>query len=490
MMSNRARRSRHRRSREAAGARLRLPSQKNIAGFPGQGKKLIAGGVIAVFVLTITACGAPRSSEPPPPRGTPSAAKSAPAATPGQAMPSAGADLASVAGQGRVNVISNVQGKGFDVVDSLLDMNYNDVSTVQAFAADGRPLAKLPAGSLTGECGAADVINDRGRLLITERIKTVPAAGISPATNSLVMTAWNATNGRQVWTATPIPSTTDPLSCQAFDGDLQYFSSTYDGQWGVLTWPLSNSQVADAIDLTSGRLFPNADLQGVLGDYVVTGTDHTYYTGDPNIATLTTPGIWQPLGTFKLGGDDPGEIPLDPGEFAPTGQLANQGYSNPPSMEATPDGRELIGTLGNSGNQVSFTVNAYALPSARLLWSVATPQYYTDTLEGIDASAVIIGRAQNSGGSTALIALDVKTGKVMWQVNVGAGMLCDLTSSQILVAANGQLATLSAATGKQLSYQNDAYQDSSGDPSCPTTVADGLTGLGYNNARVTQLLAP
>jgi hypothetical protein len=64
-----------------------------------------------------------------------------------------------------------------------------------------------------------------------------------------------------------------------------------------------------------------------------------------------------------------------------------------------------------------------------------------------------------------------------------AGALCDLTSAQVLVADNGQLATLDAATGKQLSYRGDPYQsDDNPDPACPSIVGTGLTGVGLGLA--------
>jgi hypothetical protein len=113
--------------------------------------------------------------------------------------------------------------------------------------------------------------------------------------------------------------------------------------------------------------------------------------------------------------------------------------------------------------------------------------------QGLDGhpDLVVIVRTKNYGdGTTTLIALDVKTGATVWKTSVGDGSLCDLTSSQVLVNTNDQLATLSALTGKQLSYENDPYQDDTGEDSCPGTVANGITGVGYANSQVTQLLEP
>jgi hypothetical protein len=104
------------------------------------------------------------------------------------------------------------QGRGFDIVDSLINGD-NDGSTLQAYDVDGSTLGKLPAGSFTGECGAADVIANGRRLLVTEQIKTVPAAGINQATYSLALTGWDATTGAQVWSATPVtPSSSVPTT--------------------------------------------------------------------------------------------------------------------------------------------------------------------------------------------------------------------------------------------------------------------------------------
>ena len=68
-----------------------------------------------------------------------------------------------------------------------------------------------------------------------------------------------------------------------------------------------------------------------------------------------------------------------------------------------------------------------------------------------------------------------------------------LTSTQILVQANNQLATLSAGSGKQLSFATDPYQDSEGDYTCPPVVESGISGVGRGNSdsdTVLQLLTP
>jgi hypothetical protein len=66
----------------------------------------------------------------------------------------------------------------------------------------------------------------------------------------------------------------------------------------------------------------------------------------------------------------------------------------------------------------------------------------------------------------------------MGSLNVGnQATPCTLTSTQVLVEDNNQLATLDVATGKQLSYTDDKYTDSAGNPSCPIMLESGLSGV-------------
>jgi len=76
--------------------------------------------------------------------------------------------------------------------------------------------------------------------------------------------------------------------------------------------------------------------------------------------------------------------------------------------------------------------------------------------------------------------------------DIGNGSsVCDLTSAQVLVQANNQLATLSAATGKQLSFESDPFTGDSGGDTCPSIVETGLGGIGLGtNNQVMQFLTP
>ncbi|NJC13173.1 hypothetical protein F4558_002999 [Micromonospora profundi] len=387
--------------------------------------------------------------------------------------------LAHVNGPGRLNVIANVQGRGFDVVSSVLQGG-NDMSTLQAHDVDGTPMGKLSPGSFTGECGAADVITHGRRLIITLLIKTVPAAGITQATHSLEMNAWDATSGAQVWSATPVEPSPESLSCQAYDGNLQGVSTTLDGSWGVMLWPPQRF----AIDLRNGQLYPRDDLLGTIGNYVTVGTDHTVYDGKPNTVNMTIPGEWKILGTFKAGNSELGTLDL-----ARTGSMASTGSSYTGSSGqrtlSTPDGTTIVSLVGNSSKGVPDAIKAYRLPSAQPLWALKTPKYFTDSIHAINSSIVLVNRARTGAANDSVeyMAVDVRTGKVVWSQKIAGLSTCLLTARQILIRVNGQFATLDAATGKQLSYQDGAS-------SCPDIVAPGLTGVGRDEMDVVQLMSP
>jgi hypothetical protein len=444
--------------------------------------------VAAAMVLALAACGDTPPSQPESePANTAVAATPAPAQTPARPAvsavpPAPGTTLARVEGPGRVNVIANVQGQGFDVVDSVLQ-NETDLSTLQAYDVDGSPLGRLAAGSFTGECGAADVVADGRRLIVTMLVKTVPAAGIVQATHALQLNAWDARSGAQVWSATPIEPSPEPIACQAYDGNLQSVSTTFDGKWGVLLWPRPQAMLRVAVDLRTGRIHPRADLLGTIGNYVTTGTDETVYSGKPNTVNVTVPGEWQVLGTFRSGADD-GTIDLArTGRMARTG-LANTGQSGDKTV-STPDGTTVVTVVESGPHRKVDSVNAYRLPSAQPLWTIKTPQYFTDTVHAINASILLIARAPNGAAPDGIeyMAVDVNTGNIVWSQKIVDVSTCMLTSRFVQVRATSQFATLDAATGKQLSYTGDA-------DSCLPPVATGLTGVALSDRAVVQLLNP
>jgi hypothetical protein len=427
--------------------------------------------------------------------------------------PSPGAVLATVQDIGATRELSNPQGDGFTAIHDVLGQNYAEASTLDTYDVAGNQLATLSAGSFTGDCGAADVVNSAGRLVITLLISTTAAQGITPETYGLTMTAWNATTGSQVWQTTLVPNQNQQILCPpSMDGivaDLWNFIATHNGQWGVFEQPLTaaNGDLEYvAINLTTGKAYSNPNLVGVLGNNVVTGTGTSDDgSNQPTTLTVTTPGSWAPLGTAagpgaqngnpQLSGDLSGEGHFYPQDFAVTGYTGASGSSGDGiGAVATPDGSTLV-AIYSDGNGNSW-YRGYTLPSLKQLWSTPVPSGDTDQIAAISNGDLLITRAvTNGGGDTYLLNLNPKTGRQQWKTDVSSGSVCDLTSTQILALANNQLATLSAASGKQLSYATDPYQDAEGDYVCPSVVETGLSGIGLGNSAtdtdaVLQLLTP
>jgi hypothetical protein len=429
--------------------------------------------------------------------------------------PSPGTALATVQDIGATKEISNPQGNGFTAIHDVLGQNYVEASTLNTYDAAGNQLASLSAGSFTGDCGAADVVNSAGRLVITLLISTTPAQGITPETYGLTMTAWNATTGSQVWQTTLVPNQNQQIVCPpSMDGivaDLWDFIATHNGQWGVFEQPLTaaNGDIEYvAINLASGKTYPNDNLVGILGNNVVTGSGTSDDGSDqPTTLTVTTPGSWATLGTAagpgaqsgnpQLSGDLAGEGHFYPQDFAVTGYAGSGGNADEgDDAVATPDGSTLD-AIYSDGNGNSW-FRGYALPSLKQLWSTPVPADDTDQIVGISNNDLLITTAvTNAGGDTYLLSLNPNTGQQQWKTDISSsGSFCDVTSTQILVQANDQLATLSAASGNQLSYETDPYQDAEGDNECPPVVETGLSGIGLGNSTATdtdnvlQLLAP
>lgn len=373
------------------------------------------------------------------------------------------------------SVISNPQGVGFVIPTESGLQSYNDT---------GHLLTTIPATSYAVDCGAADVSTATGTLLLTENFEQTPAEGIQPATSGVTLTAWDASTGAKQWTDTvSAASTSAPGDCdsETQDSDLEGVSVTRNGQWAVFSW----DGTSDAINVSSGKMYPNQSLAGVLGNWVITGTGRNNAQDGPSAYTLTVPGSWATLGTSS----NPDIHIVDAGDQAPAG-LVNANDSSGSSMATTPDGNELIVEPSSSQG----AVEAFALPSLRRLWTSATQ---ATSIQAVSAGAAVV--TVEGDGYDFLVALNLRTGKPIWSVKFNtavdgsAGALCDITSTQVLVATNGQLATLNAATGKQISYRSDPYQtDSDPHPACPEVVETGLTGVGLGTAEadVEQVLTP
>lgn len=380
--------------------------------------------------------------------------------------------LSALPTDGRVNVITN--GSGFTVVQSLTD-GTTDRSQVTAYDAAGNRMATVRG--LTGECGAADVTPDGRRLLVTALVTEAPAQGINPATYGMSLTGWDALTGARVWEAEIIASTTDQLHCTAFDGRLlgnhisgDPIAVTSDSAWGVVQVASGNTTVSSILDLATGQLRPEPDALGTLGAFVVTGTNDTVYSGEPNRAELVVPPAPQPLGSFEFGVDD-GTVAISFPEGAARG-VAWQ------ARAVVSDDGEVLVSHQDSGNASVEEWRALALPTMSPLW---TRQVTTglETLLAEGGGALVIGLSDANGDST--IGLDTATGELRW--TLPEVEVCGITSTQMLVSANNQLAVIDLDSGEQLSYEADSGGG------CPVVLPGGIR-VDTSGGTVTQVLTP
>jgi hypothetical protein len=423
----------------------------------------------------------------PPPSRTPAATSSASSAAVGGAatVPAVGTRLATVTADGRVKVITS--GSGFTVVQSLL-VQGQDQSSITTFDAAGRQRAVIDSG-FTGECGAADVAPGGRQLIVTAFLDSTPAAGINPAQHSLTLTAWDRNTGARVWESALVPLQDEQLGCSAYSGHLLdtntgqgAAATTADGAWATV--PLVDG--AAAVDLATGKIYPRADLLGALGNFVVTGTDDTYYSGDPNDAVVTVPPAWNALGAFQRGPDEEYIGPdFTSGPGGGVFHVISVGSSPTSGMS---DSGDVLFDYQESDGPAGGVIRAYSLPGLSQLWSTDVADRTQVHLVAAGGDVLVVRRLGTDDTTTD--GLDARTGQLLWslpEVDV-----CGVTSTQMLVNVNDQLATIDLASGEQLSFTGNGYEDINGAATCPTLLSGGISVVPMTDGSlaISQALAP
>lgn len=299
----------------------------------------------------------------------------------GAAAPTVGTVLGTYEGQGRINVIGGTS--GFSIIDSLTNLTTNrDESTVTAYDAAGKELARLAPGSLTGECGAADVhVPGKGRLLLTMLVSIRKAEGFTPSSHSVALQAWSASTGKQVWSATLVPWTSEEGAymgegeCKAYDGALRGFSNTSDGRWGVELEGENGPQGGYVINLATGSVRHDPHALGAVGNAVVDempnlGNQEVEPNGEYKYPILD---LSEPASGAILGGIPNGVSFYAPAELAPREVfLNNECAGGPPSAGENTEGTILFSMPSNEGYcSGAGTVIAYSLPSLHEIWQTS-----------------------------------------------------------------------------------------------------------------------
>lgn len=439
-------------------------------------KNMIAATLTGLAVLATAACGAATPGTAPAP-ATPAAGAGQPATAPSvaDAVPPAGTVLQRLTGSG--TVITG--GRGFtylEVSSGGAGADAVDQSVLTTYAVDGRPLAHLGSGTFTGSCGAADVVAKGRRMILTELLTNQPAQGIHPAQYSADIDAWDPSTGEHLWKSTVVSPQTGQLSCGNQGGPLKSVEVTGNGAWALYVEQSGDLDVRAILDLSTGKFHTDGRSVGVLGDYIVDGDP----TGNSSSDEMIDPATGRVAGSFPTAGSS-GGIPVPNSMPLAAGRVYSTDSGNDPDqVRVGTDGKILFARQSSHDNgQQGETINAHSLPDMNTLWKIPAPSSNYQVL-GADAGLVLV-EEQPEHGTANLVALSGQTGKELWRLP--AGRVCGTTSSQMLTAVNGQLATIDLSNGQQVSYTTDS--------SCPTLLAGGITVSGnYDEITVTQTLEP
>jgi hypothetical protein len=369
-----------------------------------------------------------------------------------------------------------------------------DSSSLTTYDVAGKQLANIAdPGQLDASCGVADVTLTNGTdEILTMRIVHTDAAGVQDATDDRVLSAWNALSGEELWKTTlfstqeeqgdnTVPTCTRPrrlqdtqpyesnnirnsLTVSAGDTHALFaFSGTGDSRCsGYCVEPDNGGPWI--LNLEDGSIRADTLARAVTGNYVIDAQmsdDINNSVVGPVVLKSVSDGrrlgstdneLWKWL--VKQMFTDPGQAIVRTG---PDGTLAAAfseiGFNVPDSSITyftVPD----LGTRAGPKPPKSFSEYAY-------------DDFFYDT-----GSKSII-----DFNRTASVAQGVPVTGKGWAVT--ASGVCGLKDGKVLVLANGQLAILAPATGRQISYS--AY-DGAG---CPQLLP---SGAGFDGTSIVQYL--
>jgi hypothetical protein len=387
-----------------------------------------AAGATTQAVAPRAAAGQPASVASPAPSGSP----------PVTVAPGAGNLLLQEQIDGSAKVITS--GTGFSVVHDVVTAAGED-GDVTTFDAAGGKLVTI--GDVDADCGASDIFLPSGRRVILALThEDQPAQGVNQATTTVKLNEFDASTGHRLWSTDLIDQSTDTndtnVTCNlpTSDGTLIAFSPTADGGYAVDS-ETSPGDPDWIINLTTGAAKPTATATRALGSVIVN----------------------------QLTNNDSGNTSIyftDPATGARTGTLADSFDADDLSDGASYATKtSLIYVLALGGSQ--YEIRSLTLPAAQKVWTLTQFPFEVSDIT-VTGSTVIASNHYES--QTGVIGYDLATGRHLWtQPNSD---LCGASNGKIVIAVNDQLATLNAATGKQVSF--DASQSS-----CPTLLPNGIS---------------
>lgn len=221
------------------------------------------------------------------------------------------------------------------------------------------------------------------------------------------------------------------------EGYLEGFTATADGAYAVDQDAPSNQ--AWVINLTTGSKRASDTAVEALGDVVVNES----WTTDSSGTSIPVTSFNDPKTGARLG--------------APPGIVDAKDFDLGANYAS---GSELVYTAEPGGGELDM--QALALPSGTRQWVVKNAPVDVSDVSVI--GPIVIGW-NHYEDSTGVAGFSLSSGAHLWtQPNA---QFCAAANGKVVISVNSQLATLSATTGKQLSF----------DPStgnCPNVLSNGV----------------
>jgi hypothetical protein len=115
-----------------------------------------------------------------------------------------------------------------------------------------------------------------------------------------------------------------------------------------------------------------------------------------------------------------------------------------------------------------ITASVRRADTMKKLWSMPVNTNATAIIGGL----AILYQPSDQPSETHLAAFTDTTGEKRWEIP--SGEVCGITTTQLLLMVNDQLATIDLSNGQQLSYK-DAPEGGDGQSACPTMLGSGLS---------------
>lgn len=300
-------------------------------------------------------------------------------------------------------------------------------------------------------CGVGIVPRADGvHIVVTVDDVNTPAQGVKAGSDEYLLVGTDASSGDQLWKTAISKRSSDDTDtgspCADSHSDSGYLDladvlqiSPSDGS---MLFPSADGNLL--VDLTSGRI---GNLGG--GSSVLAGSVIAVARDGDNGASVAT---------F----DAESGTPKGKASAALAACARRTSYGGCPVI-ATKRGAVFITDFGNTPEDDALVG---ATTSGRVLWRIPDEPGTGGAAETeLDAAGAVVAEPEVAYPATGVSAVNAATGRSAW--SFPDADYCGYTNGKVFLIDNQQLATLSAATGKQLSYDDQQSE-------CPTVIDGAL----------------